>query len=136
VKQSTEEVKAKAEKFFELAKRNKLHHHLGMTGYAAKMEKWWYELREAAEVGQPNPLHGIDERSRNYLYVCKLKKLKEGRTKYNEPKDEEVEKRILEVSAAEKSESFEPHQERDILTKAQGNPEHRGHVRGVSSRQS
>jgi hypothetical protein len=35
VKQSTEEAKANGEKFSKLAKRNELHHHLGMTGYAA-----------------------------------------------------------------------------------------------------
>ena len=64
------------------------------------------------------------------------KMLKEGRTKYNASKVEEVEKRILEVSVAEKSGSFEPSQERDELTEALGNPEHHGHVRGVSLRQS
>jgi len=42
----------------------------------------------------------------------------------------------LEVSVDEKSGLFEPRQERDILTKALGNPEHRGRVHGVSSRQS
>ena len=67
---------------------------------------------------------------------ARSKKLKEGRTKYNETKTEEVEKRILEVSVAKKSRSFEPHRERDVLTEALGNPEHRGHIRGVSSRQS
>jgi hypothetical protein len=87
VKQSTKEVKAKGEKFSELAKRNELHHHLGMTGYAAKMEKWWQEEREAAEAGHPNPLQGIDERSRNYLYAPRPKRLKEGRTKYNSPRE-------------------------------------------------
>ena len=78
----------------------------------------------------------MDERSHNYLYAHKPKKLKEGRTKYNEPKVEEVEKRILEVSIAKKNGSFESHRERDVLTKALGNPEHRGHVCGVSMRQS
>jgi hypothetical protein len=39
VKQSTEEAKAKGEKFSELAKRNELHHYLGMIGYAAKTTK-------------------------------------------------------------------------------------------------
>jgi len=62
--------------------------------------------------------------------------LKEGRTKYNEPKIEEVEKRIMEVSMAKKSRSFEPCQERDILIEVLGNPEHHGRLRGVSSRQS
>ena len=136
MKQSTEEAKAKGEKLSELTKRNKLHHHLGMTGYAAKMEKWQQEEREAAEAGQPNPLQGIDETSHNYLYARKLKKLKEGRTKYNELKVEEVEKRILEVSVAKKSESFESRRERDVLTEALGNPEHHGCGHGVSLRQS
>ena len=36
------------------------------------------------------------------------KKLKEGKTKCNKPKVKEVEKRILEVSTAEKSRLFEP----------------------------
>jgi hypothetical protein len=94
MKQSMKEAKAKGEEFSELAKRNKLHHHIGMTGYAANTEKWWQEKREVAEAGQPNPLQGVDERSRNYLYACKPKKLKEGRTKYNEPKTEEVDKTL------------------------------------------
>ena len=105
-----------------------------MTGYAAKMKKWRQEEREAAEAGQPNPLQGIDERSHNYLYARKPKKLKEGRTKYNEPKVEEVEKRILEVSVAKNCGYFESHRERDVLTDALGNPKHYVRIRGVSSR--
>ena len=80
-----------------------------MIGYTTMMEKWWQEEREAAEAGQPNPLQGVDERSRNYLYAHKLKKLMEGRTKYNDSKVKEVEKRILEVSMAKKSRLFKPH---------------------------
>ena len=63
-----------------------------MIGYTAMTEKWQQEEREVAAAGQTNPLQGIDERSHNYLYA---RKLKEGRTKYNDPKVEEVEKRIL-----------------------------------------
>jgi hypothetical protein len=37
---SSEEAKAKSKKFTELAKRNMLHHHLGMKGYASKRPKW------------------------------------------------------------------------------------------------
>jgi hypothetical protein len=37
---STEEAKAKGEKFKELAKRDELAHHLGMIGYATKTEQW------------------------------------------------------------------------------------------------
>jgi hypothetical protein len=42
----------------------------------------------------------------------------------------------LEVIVASNSGAFEPCRERDILTEALGNPEHRGRVRGVASRKS
>jgi hypothetical protein len=48
---STDEAKAKAKKFKELAKRNDLPHNLGMTGYAFHTEEWRQEEREAAEAG-------------------------------------------------------------------------------------
>ena len=75
-------------------------------------------------------------RARDFLKGRKPKKLKEDKTKFNEPQTEEAEKRILEVTAAKKSGSFEPRQERDVLTEVLGNPEHRGCVHGISLRKS
>jgi len=74
----------------------------------------------------------------HFLKPRQPKKLKQGRTKYNDPKIEEVEKRIFEVTASEKSGSFEPRRrrDRDILTEALGNHEHRSRVREISSRKS
>jgi len=82
---STEEAKAKNEKFTDLAKQNTLHHHVGMIGYAAKRPKWRQEEREAAEAGLDNPFEGVVERARDFFYASRPKKLKEGRNKYNEP---------------------------------------------------
>jgi hypothetical protein len=39
-KMSTDEVKAKSEKFSDLAKKNELSHHLGMMGYVGKRPRW------------------------------------------------------------------------------------------------
>ena len=133
---STEEAKAKSEKFTDLAKRNTLHHHVGMTGYAAKRPKWRQEEREAAEAGLDNPFEGVDERARDFFYARRPKKLKEGRNKYNEPQTEEAEKALLAIKAAKERGEFQPRRDHDELTEALGNPEHRGRVRGVSSRQS
>jgi len=105
-----------------------------MTGYAGKVEQWRWEEREVAESGQLNPLMDIDERSRHFLKARQPSKLKEGRTKYNDLKIEEVEKRIFEVTAAQKSGSFEPRRDRDVLSEALGNPEHRSRVCGISSK--
>lgn len=62
--------------------------------------------------------------------------LQEGKTKFNNPLAEEAKKKILTVVVAEKTGSFEPHQEKDVLAEALGNPEHHGHVCGMSSRKS
>jgi hypothetical protein len=64
------------------------------------------------------------------------KKLKEGRTKYNEPQTEETEKALLTIKAAMERREFVPRRDHDELTEALGNTEHRGRVRGVSLRQS
>jgi hypothetical protein len=56
-----------------------------MIGYTAKWEDWWWEEREAAVAKKENPFEGVDERSRDFFYARRPKKLKEGRTKYNEP---------------------------------------------------
>jgi hypothetical protein len=94
------------------------------------------EERALAEAGLPDPYADCDERARDFLKGRKPKKLKECKTKFNEPQIEEAEKRIMAVAVAEKSGSFESRRERDQLAEALGNSEHRGRVRGVSSRKS
>jgi hypothetical protein len=43
---------------------------------------------------------------------------------------------LLVIKAAKESGEFQPRREHDELTEALGNPEHRGHVQGMSSKQS
>ena len=43
---------------------------------------------------------------------------------------------MLAIKAAKERGEFQPRRDHDELTEALGNPEHRGRVRGVSSRQS
>jgi hypothetical protein len=53
-----------------------------------------------------------------------LKKLKEGRTKYNEERIKVAEKVLLSVKVAKDCGVFEPCKDHDMLTEALGNPEH------------
>jgi len=92
--------------------------------------------RVLAAAGLEDPFEGINERGRDFLNARQPKKLKEGKKKYNEPRVEEVEKALLATKAAKERGLFSPRREHDMLTKALGNPEHRGCVRGVSSRHS
>ena len=81
----TPEAKLKSEQFSELAKRNQHHHHLGMTGYAAKRPQWWAEERALVEARLPDQYVDYDVRSWDFLKGCKPKNLKEGKSKFNEP---------------------------------------------------
>jgi len=135
-KVTSEEAKKKSEQYSELAKKNKIPHHLGMTGYAGKRPDWEREEREAAEAGKKNPLADVEVRGRHYFYARRPKKLKQGQTKYNEPVTEEAEKALLAVAEAKQRGEFQPRYGHDELTEALGNPEHRGRVRGLSSRTS
>jgi hypothetical protein len=73
-------------------------------------------------------LEGIDERGHDFFYARRQKKLKEGRTKYNEPQTKEVKKALLAIKAAKECGKFEPRRDHDELIETLGNPEHRGHA--------
>nr|AGT17032.1 hypothetical protein SHCRBa_089_D15_F_90 [Saccharum hybrid cultivar R570] len=74
--------------------------------YAGKRNKWRQEEREAAEARLENPLEGIDKRGREFFYGRRPKKLKEGRTKYNEPQTEVAEKALLVIKVAKERGEF------------------------------
>jgi len=107
-KMSTNEAKAKGQEYSELAKKNVLPHHLGMTGYAAKRKKWRQEEMEADVAGLENPFKEVNERGCDYFYARRPKKLKKGMAKYNEPKAEEAEKALIAISAAKQQGKFKP----------------------------
>jgi hypothetical protein len=56
---------------------------MGMTGYAGKRPQWRAEERALAEAGLPDPYEDYDERSWDFLKGRQLKKLKDGKRKFN-----------------------------------------------------
>jgi hypothetical protein len=129
-------VKSKSAKFNALMKKNQHPHRLGMTGFAGKRPLWRAEEWAREAVGLPDPYASLDVRGRDYIYAHKLKKLKDSATKFNEPNFEVVEKALIKAAASKDSGSFEVRWGHDLLTEVLGNPEHRGHVRGVCSKMS
>lgn len=134
---TSEDFCTKSDKFKELAKKNELKHNLGMTGYAGKRKKFRQKETEAAEKGEKDALQGLDLRSRDFFHARVPTKPKPGsQIKYNDPKVDELEKKVLAVNEAKNRGDFQPRREHDVLTEALGRPEHRGRVRGLGSRQS
>jgi hypothetical protein len=54
---------------------------------------------------------------------------------FDDPNVEEAAKNIYAMAAKQNQGSFKPQRERDILTASLDNPEHPGHVRGISSKE-
>jgi formylglycine-generating enzyme required for sulfatase activity len=68
VKQKTEpEALAISDKFAKISKKNIYPHNLGSSGYVGKVREWKNKLEETVNVGKPNPLEGIEERTQHWL---------------------------------------------------------------------
>jgi hypothetical protein len=50
-----------------MSKKNIYPHHMGSKGYVAKIPEWKKKIYEAINVGNPNPVEDIEERTVNWL---------------------------------------------------------------------
>jgi hypothetical protein len=76
----------------------------------------------------------VGERTTNWIRAQKPKETDTGLS-FDDPLLEEVTKSFFEAAAKQQEGTFKPQRERDIFTAGLGNPEHPGHVRGISSKQ-
>jgi hypothetical protein len=76
----------------------------------------------------------LGERTANWIYARKPRETKAG-VSFDDPNVDEAAKNIYAMAAKQSQGSFKPQRERDILTAGLGNPEHPGHVRGISSKE-
>ena len=107
----------------ELAKKNIYHHCLGTGGYQRAIPKWRAEEAARKAAGLPVLLEDVPERARDWLRLWKPQE-SEASLSWPDPMTDEAAKNILAVVAKQK---------RDTLSVGLGNPEHPGHVQGISS---
>jgi hypothetical protein len=53
--------------YAEMSKKNIYPHHMGSSGYVAKIPEWKKKIEEAVSVGNPNPVEDIEDRTVNWL---------------------------------------------------------------------
>ncbi|KAG2555492.1 hypothetical protein PVAP13_8NG031164 [Panicum virgatum] len=131
----TEEAIDKHEAYSELAKKNIYPHHLGTGGYIGKAPKWREEEAERRAKGIAHPLDRCNDRTRNWV-LGRKPKVVDGKMVFPEPQTAEAVEKIQEVVRKEVSGEFTPNREVDELSVGLGNKEHRGRVRGISSKMS
>lgn len=76
----------------------------------------------------------VGKRTANYIRARKPIETETGLS-FDDPVVEELAKSFFAVAAKQHEGSFKPQREKDILTAGLGNPEHPGHVRGISSKE-
>jgi hypothetical protein len=53
--------------YAEMSKKNIYPHHMGSSGYVAKIPEWKKKIEEVVSAGNPNPVENIEDRTVNWL---------------------------------------------------------------------
>ena len=132
------EPKARSEKNAENAKKKKYNHTMGPGGYAQGKPKWAHlEADYIAKGITPEPYHW-ESRVRDWFYGHGGTLDSEGNCIYNIRHEENplpiqaIRDAIKDIEEGR----FHPDRENDELTRALGNPEHSGRVRGIEGSKS
>jgi hypothetical protein len=124
VKQKTDpKALATSDKFAEILKKNIYPHHLGSRRYVDKVAEWKKKLEEIFNVGKPNPLEGVEERTQHWLLAWS-NLTEDGTLVYKKPEVAAVKEKALQVAAKHRLGFFQSDRENDQLNAALGNPEH------------
>jgi hypothetical protein len=129
---TTPEVVPCSNKMKELNTKNNFRHKLGPTVYKAAMPKWANKEQELREAGIPGPLEGCTMRTRNWIWGCSL--IDDSRRLITSSSEvTNMVEKAKTLQAKEKTGEFKSQRERDQLSAALENEEHRGLTRAISS---
>jgi hypothetical protein len=119
-------------KMKELNAKNKFRHKLGPRGYKATMPKWTKQGQELPEAGIPYPLERCTLCTRNWIRGCSCTD-DSIRLITSSSKVTSVVEKAKSLTAKENTDEFTSQRERDQLSTALENEEHRGRTRAISS---
>jgi hypothetical protein len=113
-------------------KKNIYPHHLGSSGYAGKVAEWKKKLEETVSASKPNPLEGIEERTRHWL-LARSNLTEDGTLVYKKKEVVAIQEKALHVAAKQRLGLFQSDRENGQLNAALGNPEHTGRIHSIGS---
>jgi hypothetical protein len=116
----------------ELNVKNKFRHKLGPGGYKATIPKWPKNEQELCDAGIPDPLEGCTVRTRNW--IRSHSRTDDSRQLISSSSEvTSVVEKAKTLTAKENIGKFKSQWERDQLSAALKNEEHRGHAQAISS---
>jgi hypothetical protein len=120
--------------YAEMSKKNIYPHHMGSKGYVAKIPEWKKNIK-AVSVGNPNPVEDIEERTVNWL-LARSELTQDDKLVHKKKGVATVQEKAVQLTKKKRLGLFKCDRENDVLSRALGNAEHTGRIRGVASQMS
>jgi hypothetical protein len=118
--------------YAEMSKKNIYFHHMGSSGYVAKFSKWKKKIEETISAGNPNPVEDIEDRIVNWL-LARSELTQDGKLAHKKKGVATVQENTVQLTKKKRLGLFKSNSENDVLSRAVGNVEHTGRIRGVAS---
>jgi hypothetical protein len=118
--------------YAEMSKKNIYPHHIGWSGYVAKILEWKKKIEEAVGVGNPNLVEDIEDKTVNWL-LAQSELTQDGKLVHKKKGVAAVQKKAVQLIEKKRLGLFKFDRDNDVLSGALGNAEHTGRIRGIAS---
>jgi hypothetical protein len=118
-----------------MSKKNIYPHHMGSSGYVGKIPEWKKEIEEAVNVGNPNPIDDIEERTVNW-FLTRSELTQDGKLVHKKKGVAAIQEKAVELTAKKRLGLFKSDRENDIFSGALSNTEYTGCIHGIASQMS
>jgi hypothetical protein len=108
---------------------------MGSSGYVGKTPEWKKKIEEAISVDNPNLIDDIEERTVNWL-LARSELTQDSKLVHKKKGVATVQEKAVELTAKKKLGLFKFDRDSDILSRALGNTEHTGRIRGIAFQMS
>jgi hypothetical protein len=102
-------------------------HHMGSKGYVAKIPEWKKKIEEAVNMGNPNPIEDIEERTVNWL-LARSELIQDGKLVHKKKGVAAVQEKAVQLTEKKRLGLFKSDKENDVLSGALDNAEHWTHL--------
>jgi hypothetical protein len=118
--------------YAEMSKKNIYPHHMGSSGYVAKIPEWKKKIEEVVSAGNPNLVEDIEDRTVNWL-LARSELTQDGKLVHRKKGVAAVQEKVVQLTEKKRLGPFKSDRENDVLSGALSNAEHTRRIHGVTS---
>jgi hypothetical protein len=115
-----------------MSKKNIYPHHMGSTGYVAKIPEWKKKIEEAVSAGNPYLVEDNEDRTMNWL-LTRSELIQDGKLVHKKKGVAAIQGNALQLIEKKRLGLFKSDREKDVLSGPLSNAEHTGCICGIAS---